>query len=114
MHELSLMIALAHMIANDAATRGIGRITEVEIEVGELSGAFPHALREAFPLATHGTIMDNASLTIIEVPAMAQCQTCHCQFSPVTRGWHCPTCGKSGCVLISGTGLGVRSYVGEE
>jgi len=114
MHELSLMIALADMIANDAATRGIGRITEVEIEVGELSGAFPHALREAFPLATHGTIMDNASLTIIEVPAMAQCQTCPSQFSPVARGWQCPTCEKNGCVLISGTELGVRSYVGEE
>jgi hydrogenase nickel incorporation protein HypA/HybF len=113
MHELSLMIALADMIANDAATRGIGRITEVEIEVGELSGAFPHALREAFPLATHATIIDNASLTIIEVPAVAQCQTCPSQFSPVVQGWQCPTCGKSGC-LISGTELGVKSYVGEE
>jgi len=41
MHELSLIVAITEMITCDAALRGITRVTQVEIEVGELSGGLP-------------------------------------------------------------------------
>lgn len=113
MHELSLVVAIVQMIACDAALRGIARVTQVEIEVGELSGAFPYALREAFPLATGKTILANASLTIVEIPALAKCQRCTHEFSPVVHGWRCPHCGERQCHLKSGAELNVRSYSGQ-
>ncbi len=113
MHELSLIAAITKMIAHDAVLRGVARVTQVEIEVGEVSGAFPWALREAFPLATEKTILESASLIIVEVPALAECQDCTGEFSPVVHGWQCPHCGKAKCRLKSGTELGIRSYSGE-
>jgi len=114
MHELNLIAAITRMIARDAVLRGVVRVTQVEIEVGELSGAFPYALREAFSLATEKTILENASLIIVEVPALAECQDCTGEFSPVVHGWQCPHCGKTRCRLKSGTELGIRSYSGEQ
>ncbi len=112
MHELSLVAAIVQMIACDAALHKIARVAQVEIEVGELSGAFPYALREAFPLATGKTILADASLTIVEIPALAECQDCTHEFSPGVHGWQCPHCGKSQCRLKSGTELNIRSYTG--
>ena len=38
MHELSLIVAITQMILQDAALQGVNTITQIEIEVGELSG----------------------------------------------------------------------------
>lgn len=113
MHELSLIVAITQMILQDAALQGVNTITQIEIEVGELSGAFPYALKEVFPIATRNTIMENASLVIVKVPAEAYCQSCTNEFMPLVSGWRCPNCGKGNYRLKSGTELTVRSYTGE-
>lgn len=114
MHELSLIVAITEMITCDAALRGITRVTQVEIEVGELSGAFPYALKEAFPLATRNTIMENASLIVVDVPGIARCLSCAHLFFIGIHGWQCPNCARTAYFIESGTELAIRSYAGED
>jgi hydrogenase nickel incorporation protein HypA/HybF len=116
MHELSLMSDVVRLVTEDAARRAtpIGRISRVEMEVGELSGAFPHALRAAFPIACKGTALEGAELVINEVRADVRCKKCGREFLPTKDGWACPACGSYEADLRHGTELQVVSYTGEE
>ena len=114
MHELSLMIDAVGLVAEDAARRSIARVTRIEMRVGELSGALPHAMREAFPIAAQGTVAEGAVLVIDEVKARVRCKKCGREFMPTTEGWSCPSCGSYDAEIQSGTELDVISYVGEE
>ena len=114
MHELSLMVDAVAMVARDAARRSIAKVTRIEMRVGELSGALPHALREAFPIAAQGTVAERATLVIDEVKAKVRCKKCRREFVPTVEGWSCPSCGSYDADILSGTELDVVSYVGEE
>ncbi len=113
MHELSLITNVVHMVEQDAAQRGMVKVSAVQLEVGELSGAFPHALKAAFPIAAKGTALEGAELQIEEVPAKVECKKCGREFAPTKEGWACPGCGSHDAALRSGTELKVVSYTGE-
>ena len=113
MHELSLVINVVHLVSEDAARKGIARISTVELEVGEISGALPHALKEAFPIACRGTILESADLVVKEVAAGVKCKKCGREFFPTREGWACPSCGSYEAALTQGTELRVISYTGE-
>jgi len=114
MHELSLIADVVRLVEQDAARRAITKISRVELEVGELSGAFPHALKAAFPIASRGTIMEDAELVISLVKADVRCRSCGREFVPTKEGWACPSCGSYEAELRRGTELQVVSYTGEE
>lgn len=113
MHELSLITDVVRMVEQDAAKRGITKVSVVELQVGELSGAFPHALKAAFPIASKGSVLEGAELRIDEVPAKVECKKCGREFAPTKEGWACPGCGSYDAALRSGTELQVVSYSGE-
>jgi hydrogenase nickel incorporation protein HypA/HybF len=113
MHELSLITNAIHTVELDAAEKGIAKVSLVQLQVGELSGAFPHALEAAFPLAAKGTVVEGAILRIDEVPAKVQCKKCGREFRPTKEGWACPKCGSHDAALTSGTELKLVSYTGE-
>ncbi|HHW17426.1 MAG TPA: hydrogenase maturation nickel metallochaperone HypA [Firmicutes bacterium] len=113
MHELGIVMNVIHMITQDASSRGFRRVKSVELEVGEFSGALPHALKEAFRIAAEGTLLDGATLVIDEVQAELCCKDCGRTFFPGKQGWNCPYCGAGGADLIRGMELQVKSYIGE-
>ncbi len=114
MHELSLMTDAVSLVADDAARRSIMKVTRIHMRVGELSGALPHAMKEAFPIAAQGTVAEGAVLVIDEVKARVRCKKCGREFEPTKEGWSCPSCGSYDVVIQSGTELDVVSYTGEE
>ncbi|MGI6642983.1 MAG: hydrogenase maturation nickel metallochaperone HypA [Bacillota bacterium] len=114
MHETSLVMNAIKLVVQDATRRRLTRITRIDLEVGELSGAYPHALRESFPIASKGSIAQDAELVITEIPATMHCSTCSTSFNPTISGWVCPSCGSGDCALIRGMELQVVSYTGEE
>lgn len=114
MHELSLITAMMDLILKDAESRGIRKITRVELKVGEFSGAYPHALREAFAVASRGTPMEEAELVIEEVPAELRCRDCGAVFRPSETGWACPSCRSQNVLLQGGLELEIRSYHGRD
>lgn len=113
MHELSLMAGVVRLVGKDAAQRGIASVSAVELEVGELSGASPHALKAAFPFASKGTILEGAHLVVKEIAAGVKCRECGRDYVPTKEGWACPSCGSYETSLVQGTELRVVSYTGE-
>jgi hydrogenase nickel incorporation protein HypA/HybF len=95
MHETSLVMNAIKLVVQDATRRRLTRITRIDLEVGELSGAYPHALRESFPIASKGSIAQDAELVITEIPATMHCSTCSTSFNPTISGWVCPSCGSA-------------------
>jgi hydrogenase nickel incorporation protein HypA/HybF len=72
-HELAIMESVV-----DAVTERVGDVNVVRVllEIGELSGVVPDALRFCFDLAAAGTPLAGAALEIIEVPGRARCLQC--------------------------------------
>jgi len=114
MHELSLILSMMDMIQKDAYSRGIRRINKITIEVGEFSGAFPHALEEAFFVAREKTVFEGAHLDIKMISAEMICGACGKTYRPGKEGWSCPFCHSSKYSLKRGMELQVVSYTGEE
>lgn len=50
------------------------------IEVGKLSGVLPDAIAFCFPEVAKGTWLEEASLEIREIEALARCRKCGAEF----------------------------------
>jgi len=102
-HEYSVAAELIAAVLPHA--EGIsGRIIAVVLRKGELRILSDHALKEAFSIASTGTLLEGATLEIEQVPAAVHCQHCGFQGRPETLSdprFHlavpvlsCPQCGK--------------------
>jgi hydrogenase nickel incorporation protein HypA/HybF len=103
MHELSLAAALLEQACSAAEREAPGRkVTRVYLEVGELSGAVPAALRQAFRMLAAGTAMKRARLVVKKLPARFTCRDCGRSFR---AGPLCPKCGSASGELVAGREL---------
>ncbi len=94
MHEMSLCEGLLKALEDNAAREGFRRVKAVWLEVGDLSGVEPDALRFNFSLAARGTLAEGAVLNIMQMPRMAGCEDCACS-TPLSHCLDaCPVCGR--------------------
>lgn len=52
------------------------KVTRVRLEIGALSAVIPDAVRFCFDVVSKGTVLEDATLEIIEVPGRARCRAC--------------------------------------
>jgi hydrogenase nickel incorporation protein HypA/HybF len=79
MHELSLMQNLITDVVNDLAQRGVsqsGSVEAVRLTLGALEIHSAESFRQAFVVATRGTVLEGAELTLTVRPATLACQAC--------------------------------------
>lgn len=105
MHELAIVESVV-----DAITTRLpeARIAAVRLEIGQLSGVVPDAVRFCFELATEGTALQGATLDIVEVPALGRCRSCRAEFGPQDMIMLCP-CGSADVEAIAGFELRIVS-----
>ena len=105
MHEL----AIAESVV-DAVTRKLpdATVTGVHLEIGALSGVVPDSIRFCFDLATEGTALAGAELTITEQPARCRCRSCGAEFQPDFPIMLC-ACGSADAAVLSGADLKIVS-----
>lgn len=109
MHELSIAFALVEQVTRVAHEEKATAVVGITIAVGTLSGVDPAALEAAFPLAAEKTMLENARLTIREVPATIRCR--HCQAlrtKPVPQG-QCESCNSDDVEITGGRELTIAS-----
>jgi len=105
MHELAVMQAVVDQVTDRLGDRPV---TSIHLAVGKLSGVEPDALRFCFELATSGTTMDGAVLTIEEPPGDGLCRTCGQAFRIEDAIALCP-CGSADVRIVGGDELLIRS-----
>lgn len=114
MHELSICQSMlrqidtivqehqASRVTTNVTKKVTTKVTKVTLRIGPLSGVETRSLLRAFPLASAGTVADNATLVIESSPIRVHCRVCDQESEATINRLICSHCGASQTFLISG------------
>ncbi len=108
MHELSLCLNVIESIEACARTEDFDTVEVVRLEIGQLSGAEPEAMRLGFDVAARGTVVEGARLEVIEVSGKAWCPDCSTTVPLPRRFDGCPHCQAFPLAVTDGEQLRIR------
>lgn len=92
MHEFSMAIEVISLAEREAEKNRATTISEIIIEVGDLSGVEADAFESALGLLVKGSILGNALVNILRVPGRGRCNACDQEFEMNHRMATCPQC----------------------
>ena len=111
MHELGItenIVAIAIEYAQGAYVK------QITLEIGQLSAIMPEAIRFCFDVCCCDTVLEKATLEIIEIPGLARCRQCKTTMS-VNQPWGiCDHCGSVELEIIQGEELKIKEMEVEE
>ena len=102
------IIKLATRHAREASA---GSVSQVELDIGRLSGIELESLRFALSVATRETMLEGAEFRINTIDPVFECQSCQMPYTPETSLGVCPNCGENRSVLIKGDELQIKSLL---
>ena len=114
MHELSIAMNIVEIVEENAAAHKVNLVSDVEIDVGLMSGVVIDALRFALEEAVKSSVMESAKISINEIPAKSKCLACSHEFEPEDIIAVCPECGHLYADIISGKELKIKKIRYEE
>ncbi len=76
MHEFSFAFNIFKIAEATAIKHNAKKITEVQLEIGELTLIVPDLLKRSFEMATTGSIAEGAELVIKILPGKIKCRDC--------------------------------------
>jgi len=113
MHEIAIAEGIVRVAEQAARERGFDRVVAVIVEIGELAGVEPQALRFCFDAVTRGGAAAGARLEIESVPGRGWCLRCEREVALPQRFDPCPHCGSHQVQPTGGTEMRVRSIEAE-
>jgi len=102
MHELSICNALMEQVERIAREHQAGRVERIVLRVGPLSGVEAPLLKRAWPLASNGTLAQDAELVIETTAVKVRCTQCEAVSEVAPNRLLCATCGDFRTRLVSG------------
>jgi len=114
MHELSIAISIVDTAIRQANLAAALRVSEVELDIGLLSGIEYESLKFALEMASKDTILEKTLFRINRVEPVAECPECRHLYTPEGMYSHCPECHKQGIRMIRGTELQIKSLLVEQ
>ena len=97
----------------EASERGMDRVVEVQLRLGEFSGVESELLQRAFALTKVGTKLEQAELRIQRVPLVLYCRPCDNEYVASLDDLRCPGCLAHDYDVITGRELDLVSFRGE-
>ncbi len=113
MHELSIAMNIIDIAEEYLNKSDAGKIVEIEIEIGELSGVIPEALDFAMNNAVSDTVLDNAKINIVIVKGIAKCKLCSEEFAMNQAYTPCPKCEEYNSEITAGKEMRIKSLLVE-
>jgi hydrogenase nickel incorporation protein HypA/HybF len=92
-------------VAEQAAARGIERVSAVHLRVGAMAGIVRDSLRFSWDLASANTVAAGSRLDIEEVPLAVYCDTCGQEKTLERIILRCPACGSPTPRIVRGREL---------
>ncbi len=102
MHELSVCMTLLEQVTAIAEERDASRVTRIELTVGPLSGIETDLLETAWPIASAGTLADNAVFVVEATPVVVHCDICGEESAAHSNRLDCGQCGAHQTRVVSG------------
>ncbi|MFX1498598.1 MAG: hydrogenase maturation nickel metallochaperone HypA [Promethearchaeota archaeon] len=118
MHEFAFAYNIFKIAENTAFKYNAKKITEVYLEIGELTLIVPELLKQSFKMATSGSIAEGAELKIEIIPGQIKCRECG-KISTVTLNeeaqltglqlFQCKYCKSKNTEIIEGKKANVKN-----
>lgn len=105
MHELAICQALMDQVEDIARQRDADHVTSIVVGMGALSGVEPELLKNAYTIASAGTVAEQADLVIEEMPVRVRCSQCGSESDTPVNKLVCQQCGDWRTTVISGDEL---------
>ncbi len=102
-------MSILDIVSEYAEKENAREVTEIEIEIGSLSGIVFDSLSFALEIACKNTICEKAVFKVIEIKAEARCKHCQQIFELENYFMACPNCENSGYEILKGKELQVKS-----
>jgi hydrogenase nickel incorporation protein HypA/HybF len=108
MHEMSVCLALLDQVSAIAADRQAPRATRIELDIGPLSGVEADLLRNAWPIASAGSIAAGADLIINSADVVVRCTQCGTETEVRPNRLVCGSCGDFRTTVVTGDEMILR------
>ena len=102
MHELAITQSILNIALEQAAAARAGKVTRINLTIGELSGFVDESIEFHFGFLSRDTIAAGAALSFDKPTARLRCRKCQKEFSPEESLWVCPSCLEPGAEVVSG------------
>lgn len=109
MHELSIVMSILDIAEEKAKDLHAQTISEIEMDIGELSGVDYEALDFAMAHAPKNEMLRNVKFSINKIPAKARCNICKHEFVLNDLYTACPSCNNYDNDIIQGKELRVKT-----
>ncbi|MCW5312648.1 hydrogenase maturation nickel metallochaperone HypA [Nostoc sp. KVJ3] len=110
MHELGITQNIVAIVTENAKGAKVQRVL---LEIGKLSAIMPDAIRFCFDICTQGTLLEGATLEILEIPGLAKCRQCGAEIY-LDKPFGICSCGSVQLDLITGEELKIKEIEIEE
>lgn len=100
MHELAITQSVLEIALRHAD--GAGRITRLNLVVGDLSSVMDDSVSFYWDIVSQGTIAEGATLHFERIRTGFRCNDCETDFEPDGRVFECPQCGGQSIQLVAG------------
>lgn len=112
MHEVSIAEDILDLLE---AEMGVpGPLSEVELEIGPLSGVHPESLDFCFPVVARQRGFGSPVLRIRRIPVLLLCEACSERWSSEDIVASCPRCGAHRRTVLAGDELRLVGALLEE
>jgi hydrogenase nickel incorporation protein HypA/HybF len=105
MHELAICQSLMDQVQDIALERNALSVTSIVVGMGPLSGVEAQLLKNAYTVASAGTVAEDAELIIENLPVRVKCSQCDSESDALPNKLVCKQCGDWRTTLVSGDEL---------
>ena len=108
MHEINIVRSMVKTVTEFARENKLDRVTEIVLDIGEVSLVIPQYVEELYTLVAKGTMLEDTKLVINMIPGMAECNDCDEIYNLIEQDGRCPNCGSLDKTVLSGKDFTIR------
>ena len=113
MHERSLVKGLIDQVLEEARVRGLGRLHNIRLQIGEFAGVEPRLVESAFEELAPSFWDHHVQLVLESVQLTAMCRNCQSDFQVEGFRFLCPLCGSGNVEVTAGEEMRLVSVSAE-
>jgi hydrogenase nickel incorporation protein HypA/HybF len=113
MHEMSIAEGILGIVEKAARDQGFGKVKEIRLEIGALSGVEIEALKFSLDVVLNNSVAEGALVELETTPGSGWCMICG-ETVPINALYDaCPQCGGYQVQATGGTEMRVKDLLVE-
>ena len=109
MHELGIVFYILKACEKAAQENNAKSITEITLEVGEVSTIVPSYFKDCFSWAIKkNDLMKDCKLNLVVLEGISYCNDCKKTYRTTKYGKECPYCKGHNTYLVTGSEVNIR------